>query len=185
MLQIMRISQSVCAFGAMALLAAHAGAQTRPNFSGTWTLDADQAVLSGGGRGDGSGRATGGGGRAGGGIGLGPPAEQLVITQDSISLRVEEKRGDASAALVYNFKGAKVKNAMPVGRGASAEATYETKWDGAKLVTKIKRTLTSRAGTTTMEYREVRELATDGTMILETTLSGRPGGRKSIYRRAG
>ena len=160
-------------------------AQQRPDFSGRWALDTLSIATQGGGRGDMSGNASGGGGGRGGGLGLGPPPSALVIRQDASSLTITE-HGEAGPerTIVMRFNGSNQRNPLGLGRGEVTQARYSTRWDGTRLVTKISRTLTNRAGTQSMTYREVRSLADDGSMVVEVTLDGRPGGRTVVYRRA-
>ena len=160
-------------------------AQQRPDFTGRWVLDTASIATQGGGRGDMSGNASGGGGGRGGGLGLGSPPNTLVIRQDTASLTiVEDGEAGPERTIVMRFDGSNRRNPLSLGRGQATEARYSTRWNGPRLVTRISRTLTNRAGTQTMVYREVRSLAGDGSMVVETTLSGRPGGRTVVYRRA-
>jgi len=161
-------------------------AQERPDLSGRWVLDTLSIATQGGGRGDISGNASGGGGGQGGGLGLGPPPGTLFILQDAASLTIVE-HGEAGPerTIVMRFDGSNRRNPLGLGRGQVTEASYSTRWDGKRLVTRISRTLTNRGGTQTMRYREVRSLADDGSMVVETTVDGRPGGRTVVYRRAG
>jgi hypothetical protein len=160
--------------------ASMSAAQSRPDFSGRWTLDPSKSTMSGGGR-DG---ARGGGGGRGGGIGLGPPAEQLTITQTTATLEMALVIGGQSRTVTYVLDGSRRQNMLPVGQGGTVEATYQSRWDGAKLVTTIARTITARGGTTIARYREVVSIDKDGRLVIETTASGpRSGGRKSVYGR--
>jgi hypothetical protein len=167
------------------LAPATAPPQQRPDFSGRWVLDTLSIATQGGGRGDMSGNASGGGGGQGGGLGLGPPPGALVIRQDAASITIVE-HGDAGPQLtiVMRFDASNQRNPLGLGRGQVTQARYSTRWDGTRLVTKISRTLTNRAGTQSMVYREVRSLDSDGSMVVETTVDGRPGGRTVVYRRA-
>ena len=68
---------------------------------------------------------------------------------------------------IYKFDGSESVNE---GRGGM-KSTYVSKWDGAKLVTTIKGE-TQRGPT---QSSEVRSLAADGTMVVETTRQGQDG----------
>jgi len=179
----------VKAHGILALVGAltivgNARAQVRPDFSGHWKLDQQASNVSGGGRGDPNGQATGGGGGAGGGIGLGPAALELIIQQSDTALVVQEilASGD-TAPIQYRLKGGRVRNMITVGRGRISEAQYSSRWDKSRISTSIDRNMTSARGNTRLQYRELRYLADDGAMIVDITMQGRPGGRKSIYRK--
>jgi hypothetical protein len=167
---------------AMLLLAGSAAAQEpRPDFSGRWRLDPDAMAVSGGGTGDARGDASGGGGRGGGGIGLGPPAGELVITQNDSTIRIEAVRDGGTAAVLEYRPGRRTINAMPVGRGATADVTYAARWDGDRLETTITRAIAARGSVTEVRYREVLRLASDSVLVVETTVLGRPGGRRASY----
>jgi hypothetical protein len=172
-----------CALVIVVAGARNSGAQARTDFTGVWKLDTTATTVSGGGRGDRSGNASGGGGRAGGGLGLGPPAQELRIRHDSSTLRVTEFRGGDSVVITYRLDGRRTTNATTMGRGRTADAFYTTSWDGLRFVTNILTRIENRGGVTTLEYREVRSLATDGAMVIETTFVGGPGGRTAVYRR--
>ncbi len=75
---------------------------------------------------------------------------------------------------------------MPVGRGGTRVADYQTRWDGARLVTTITSTTGRGANTGTAEHREIRYLDADGRMVVEIGVVGRTvGARKTVYRKAG
>jgi hypothetical protein len=157
-----------------------AAPQTTPDFSGLWQLDPALDRLAGGG----SGAGRGGGGGRGGGIGLGQAASRLDIVQEAATLTITHRFDDGPHVVVYALDGTDRANKVPVGRGGVADATYRSRWDGAKLVTMIRRRLTGRAGSQTVEYRETIALD-DGRLVVETRVEGgpRPGGRTSVYRK--
>jgi len=168
----------------LATLAISAGsnAQARPDFSGRWKLDT--TIVMGGGRGDALGNASGGGGGGGGGTGLGPPAHELNVEQSDTTIKVAQSgSGDEAILIVYRLDGKKVRNSMPIGRGRTTEATYVSRWDGSHLLTAIVRTVTARGGGVRLEYRESRYLASDGSMVVQTNMLGRPAGRTAVYQR--
>ena len=153
---------------------------SRPDFSGRWTLNADETTVSGGGRGDASGRATGGGGGGGGGTGLGRPADELSIQQDDSMLILAARRESVTDTLRYRFDGKLVANLMPVGRGNTAHTTYSSRWSRARLETTIVRKVGSRS----IRYRELLYLTADSALVLETDVVGMVGGRKAVYRKS-
>lgn len=128
-------------------------AQAKPNFAGTWTLDAEKSVMAGG------------GGRQGG---MG--AQPITITVEGPKMSSSRTMGQSgnTVTTVYMLDGTVSKNTM-MGRqgGAPTEVTYTSKWDGAKLVT----TIANPRGTST----ETRWIEADGTMVVETTRTGPDG----------
>jgi hypothetical protein len=145
-----------------------------PDFSGTWKMDPTRGRATGGGQGGGRG--------TGGGLGLGSSADELTIRQDAKSLVVDERRGTATARITYSLDGHQTPNALPAGRNAGALARYVSHWDGSRLVTRI--TAPAEPGSkTTVEYQEVRTLDRDGSMVVETTLSGEQNSRTVVYLR--
>jgi hypothetical protein len=165
-------------------LAVGADAQEqRPNFAGQWQLDTAASAVSGGGRGDASGRASGGGGGGGGGIGLGPPAAALTIQQDNAMLTIGAVNGVDTLPIRYRLNGKGIDNKLIVGRGVIAEMTFKSKWKGGQLVTTMSRTIQGRARSTTVRYHELISLMPDGALMVDVSMDGRPGGRKTIYRR--
>ncbi len=178
----MKPAFSLAIFGTLAISTGLSG-QSRPDFTGRWKLDAQATEVMGGGRGDPSGNATGGGGRGGGGLGLGPPAEELIVRQNDTTMTVEEVRSADPVIIVYKLKGGRIRNTLPVGRGGTTVADFSSRWDGSKLSTNINREVTARGSTISMRYRELRYLSKDSSMVVETTMSGRPGGRKTVYRK--
>ena len=143
-------------------------AQAKPDFTGTWTLDVEKSVMP-------QGRGGGQGGGRPGGMGGGP----VTIAVEGQKMSVSRTMGQSGNTMttVYMLDGAESKN-MQMGRGGSAEAVYKSRWDGAKLVT----TITGGMGTGT----ETRWLEADGTMVVETTRTGRDGAPmtvKLVYRK--
>jgi len=149
-----------------------------PDFSGTWRLDSAGAPARGGG---GTGRGTG----QGGGLGLGPPPAEMTIQQDAT--RLEVRYPDRSPQL-YRLDGVRTDNPVSVGGGASTgTGTFDSRWQGATLVTTFTVQVSSAAPLT---YREARSIAADGRMIVDVALLSAPGragppgsGRQTVYRR--
>jgi hypothetical protein len=154
--------RKVVLFTLVAVMAFAVGAYAqKPDFSGKWVLNADKSAMGGGPGGGAPG--GGGGGRAGGGMGAGP----LAITQTATTLTIERTVAETVMKTIYKFDGSESVNE---GRGGM-KSTYVSKWDGAKLVTTIKGE-TQRGPT---QSSEVRSLAADGTMVVETTRQGQDG----------
>ena len=91
-----------------------AGFAQKPDFSGTWTPEANAAAPAGGG--------GGGGGRGGGG--------PMTVKQSATELAIERNMGGNAVTTTYKLDGTETE--VPAGRGGTAKAT--AKWDGSKLV---------------------------------------------------
>ena len=134
-------------------------AQAKPDFSGTWTLDAEKSVMP-------QGRGAGMGGGRQGGMGGGP----LTITVAGQKMSISRTMGQSgnTTTTVYMLDGTASKNMMG-GRpgGEPQEVVYTSKWNGAKLVT----TIVNPRGTST----ETRWIEADGTMVVETTRTNNQG----------
>ncbi len=142
--------------GALVLAAAVAVfAQKSPDFSGTWTLDPSKSEMPqmGGGM----------GGRPGGGRGMGEMAVTIKQTADSVT--IDQKMGEMSRTITYKLDGSETVNSGM--RGGEVKST--SKWDGDKLVTESTQTMSGPNGEMTIKSKEVRSLAADGTMLVETT----------------
>jgi hypothetical protein len=170
---------AVCCLAGVVIHTTSASAQSRPDFSGTWTQDTTRTASVGGGRGQ---RESPGGGR-GGGLGLGPPAEQLTIQQTTTTLTIDERRGTTTSRLVYALTGKTSKNTIAVGRGAGASAQYVSKWKNAHLVTTITAPASS-VNKTKLQYEETRYIDPDGALVVETTLLGQPNVRRLVYAKS-
>ena len=145
-------------------------AQAKPDFSGTWTLDAEKSVMP-------QGRGGGMGGGRQGGMGAAP----LTITIDGQKMSIARTMGQSGTVVttVYMLDGTESKNSM-MGRGGGepVQVSYKSKWDGAKLVT----TITNPMGTQT----ETRWIAADGTMVVETVRTNNQGEQvttKLVYKK--
>ena len=164
---------------AAAILAIVLTLQTPPDFSGTWVIDQARSSAAGGGRGSGRGEGTG----RGGGLGLGAAPNQLTITQTAEAMTVEE-RGDGGITnrVTYSLTGARTTNPIGAGRNSGGTATYASKWKGQRLETTVVTPLAPNRGGSA-EYLQKLSLDRDGRLVVEITVSGRPGGRKTVYTR--
>ncbi len=106
-----RVSAVVCT-AAVVMWAAGAFAQAKPDFTGTWMLDAEKTTASGGR----AGRGGGGGGTS--------------IKQDATSLTITPGR-EGSTPIVYKLDGSAVE--VPAGRGGGT-ATAKAAWEGSTIV---------------------------------------------------
>lgn len=113
----MKRSMLVGMFLALVVVAV-AFAQGTPNFSGTWTLNAEKSGMT---------APAGGGGRGAGGGG------PMTVTQNDKQLTVERTMGQNTVKTVYNLDGTESKNEMSRG-GQTMTSTSTAKWDGNKLV---------------------------------------------------
>lgn len=146
-------------------------AQAKPDFSGTWTLDAARSDAP-------VGRGGGGAGRGGGG-GMGGLVT-LTIKQTPSELTIETMRGQNTQTATYKLDGSESTN--PSGRGG--EAKSKTHWEGATLVTEQTQTVNGPNGEMTITSKIVRSLGADGKeMTVVATLNGPQGERttKQIY----
>ena len=107
-------------------------AQAKPNFAGTWVMEAPAAPAAppaGGGGGGGR-----GGGRGGGAI----SGMEVTIVQDATTLTINKTQGGGGGGaptpvtLKYTLDGKDSKNTT-MGRGGEVVATSQAVWDGAKL----------------------------------------------------
>lgn len=145
----------------------------KPDFSGSWTVDAEATAAAN------PAAASGGGGARGGGMGGGGP---VVIKMTGDALTIERAQGENKIVTTYDLAGKVQENTM-AGRqgGAPMVSKYTSKWDGNKLVTTIVREGPNGTQTST-ESRWI-----DGaTMIVEVASTNRDGAaqvRKTIFKK--
>jgi hypothetical protein len=111
---------------AVLAVASVAFAQAKPDFSGTWTLDASASPAAG----------TGGGGAGARGGGMGGP---MTVKQTADTLTIERTRGENKTTTTYKLDGTESTNSMPGREGATMEVKSVAKWDGDKLSITTKR----------------------------------------------
>jgi len=146
------------------------GQDTKPNFTGEWTLDREKSEM-------GEPRPGGGGGR-GRGMGMG----SFTITHDGDALVVKRKiefQGEERTFESRHTTDGK-ENVNEGFRGSSVKS--KTHWEAAKLVTES----VMETPNGTRETKEVRSLSADGkTMIVEITSKGGfgEGTRKMVYNK--
>jgi hypothetical protein len=139
--------------------------QSKPNFSGNWTLDRTKSEL---------GDAGGGGGRRAGMFGslaIEHSANSLTLKR-KINFQGEERTQEAR----YTTDGQE--NINEGFRGNQVKS--KTYWEESKLITESK----METPNGTRETKEVRTLSADGkVMAVETTIKGGPGEgtRKLVY----
>jgi hypothetical protein len=161
----------------VALLAAGATAQTRPDFSGRWTSEPSPAV-------DGQ---RGASGERIGDMGSGWGAS-VTITQTAERMTVEYMffaRGDMQPPLrfVFALDGSETKNSVMMGRGIQAQ-TSKTAWESEKLVITTTHSFGSpeTGQPVTSEVKQTLTLESPTSLIIETTRSGVLGGPSSTTR---
>ena len=132
-----------------------ARAQAKPDFSGTWTLDAAKSDPAPQGRGGGG----GGGGRGGGG----PVTIKQTATDITIGMNTYKLDGSPTD--------------VQMGRGGAMKAT--AKWDGAKLVI----TTSGDLGGTAFSQTQTRSLSADGKEMTVESTGGR-GPSKQVFTKS-
>lgn len=158
---------------AVVLLAVGVMAQTRPDFSGRWTSEAEPTAPSGGGQ----------SGNLGSGWG-----SNITLTQDAGRLTVEYlffARGDMQPPLrfVFALDGSETKNSVMMGRGIQVQ-TSKTAWEGDKLVITTTHSFENPANGQPLkiEVKQTLTLASPTSLIVETTRSGVLGGPSATTR---
>jgi hypothetical protein len=159
-----RMTAMLSVASAVVLMTAGVLAQAKPNFAGTWTMDAPAAPAAP----PAGAPAGGGGGGRGGGRGGGGWGMELTIAQDANSLTIDGMAAGAPQKYVFKLDGSESKN-MVAGRGGGAPTEQVSKavWTGNTLVI----TTTGANGDT----KRVLSLAA-GKLSIETTAPGRDGG---------
>ena len=152
------------------------GQNSKPNFTGDWTLDREKSELGDGGPGG------GGGPRGGPGRGRGMGMGSFSITQEGDSMivkrKVEFQGEERMFESRYTTDGKE--NVNEGFRGNSTKS--KTHWEGAKLVTES----VMETPNGTRETKEARSLSADGKiMTVETTVKGGfgEGTRKLVYNK--
>jgi hypothetical protein len=128
----------------------------KPDFSGTWTLDAEATGT------------TGGGGRGGGG-GLGQGG---TVKQTADALTVERTMGENKVTATYKLDGTESKNTMMGRGGQSMESVSTAKLDGGKL------TITTKVG----ENESTQVWSVAGNVLTIETTNAR-GTQKRVYKK--
>lgn len=142
-----------------------ARAQTKPDFSGTWTLDTAKSDPPPQGRG-------------GGGAGAG----SLTIKQTGAELAITSEGRQGPQTLTYKLDGSESTNQM-MGRGGATTVKSTAKWDGSSLVIETTRDFNGTAITT----KEVRKLDNGGKEMHVETTAQTPNGeqkRKTVYTKS-
>jgi len=150
---------------AAVVLPFHARAQSKPDFSGTWTLDTAKS--------DPPPQGRGGGGGGGGSVTIKQTGTELTITS-------EGRQGPQT--MTYKLDGSESSNQV-MGRGGAQTVKSTAKWDGAALAIETTRDFQGTAITT----KEMRRLDNGGKeMVVESTTQTPQGEmkRKVVYTKS-
>jgi len=142
-------------------------AQGKPDFSGSWKVNAEKSDPMGG--------MGGGGGGGGGGMGT----SLVTITQSATKLVVETKRGEQVTTATYNLDGSETTNTTQRG-----ESKSKISWDGSSLVISSESSFSGPNGAMTVTSKEVRSLSADGKTMTVVRTSQTPNGemtRKTVF----
>jgi hypothetical protein len=166
----MRRVTALVGAAAVVLWAAAVLAQAKPNFAGTWTVDAEKTAAAnpapaGGG---------GGGGRGGGRGGMQGP---MTVKQDATTLSTERQGQNGPMTTTYTLDGKP--QTVTQGQG---EATVTAKIDGATIVIETTRDMGNGPSTTKQVWSMEGEW-----LVIAQTSPGRQGGepttRKTYYKK--
>ena len=152
---------AILALAAAIVIPFSARAQSKPDFSGTWTMDAAKSDPAP------QGRGGGGGG-----------SQTIKQTATELSVQTEGRQGPQT--MVYKLDGSASTNKV-MGRGGEQEVKSTAKWDGSSLVIETTRDIQGMSITT----KEVRKM--DGaSMVVETTINTPQGEqkRKVVYNKS-
>jgi hypothetical protein len=161
-------------------------AQSKPDFTGRWTTDPDQALspaVPGAPAGARAGGQRGSVGDMGSGWG-----STITVSQDVNRLTVEYAffgRGDMQPPLkfVYALDGSETRNTVMMGRGVQVQAST-TAWDSDRLVITTVHSFTDPVsrGPATVTVKQTLSVALPTSLVVETTRSGALGGPSSTTR---
>lgn len=177
-----------------------AGAQSRPDFSGTWVLErveADPArgsgmggpgmgrpgmggpgmggPMRGPGRGGPAGRGPGGMGDPGGPDLREEPGMTIVITQGDAFLTIERRIGDASITARYALDGTETVHNGRMGGVMKSKS----RWEGVAIVTESRETVSTPRGEMTLKLKEIRSPSADGKTLTVRATTETPGGDRT------
>ena len=140
-----------------------ARAQGKPDFSGTWTLDAAKSDPAPAGRGGGA-------------------AAPRTIKQTATELSIQSEGRQGPQTMTYKLDGSESKNEQ-MGRGGAQTLVSKAKWDGASLVIDTTREIQGMSITT----HEVRKLDNGGKEMKVESTTQTPQGeikRNVVYTKS-
>jgi hypothetical protein len=140
---------------AILALSAVAWAQ-KPDFSGTWTVDAASAQAAGG----------------GGALGSGP----ATVRQTADALTIERTMGDDKVTLIYKLNGTESRNIVMGPGGQPADSVSTVKWDGPRLTIVTKQEMDGQVTESTQVW------TLEGSTLTVETTNAR-GTQKRIYKK--
>ncbi|MDQ3348531.1 MAG: hypothetical protein M3545_11240 [Acidobacteriota bacterium] len=149
-------------------VASLAFAQAKPDFSGTWTLDAEASGMTA--------PPAGGGGGMGGGRGGGALGNGATVKQTADTLTIERTVGENKVVTTYKLDGTESKNTMMGRGGTPMESVSTAKFDGSRLVVASKQDMGGR----TIESTSVWTVS-GSTLTVESTNAR--GTQKRIYKK--
>ena len=154
---------------ALSLSSAVLTAQSVPNFSGTWTIDRDKTAALSPATGAGGGATGGARGASGGAVATlgagGGTTPEWVITQTAAALTIVRALPDGTQQkYVYKLDGTESVNV----NGRTTQKTRSTV-AGGRVTTTGTQTVSTEQGDVSSQLEEVRSLAKDGSMLVETT----------------
>lgn len=171
----MRICSSLSAATVVVLTGVSAAAQTRPDFSGRWTIAPPPAGEAGRGaaRTDDMGSGWG---------------STITLTQNASALTLEwvyYSRSDLQPplVLVYPLDGSEKTNTLMLGRGFEKQVSRAA-WDGARLVITTTQDFPNLVAGQTVKSVMTRTLTLESptTLVVETTRNGVLGAKASTTR---
>jgi hypothetical protein len=154
----------VLALATAVILPFAARAQSKADFSGTWTLDTAKSDPPPQGR--------------GGGMGGGP----LTFKQTGNELAITSEGRQGPQTMTYKLDGTESTNQV-MGRGGAQSVKSTAKWDGSSLVIETTREFNGMAITT----KEVRRLDNGGKEMIVESTTQTPNGeqkRKTVYTKS-
>ena len=140
-------------------------AQGKPDFSGTWTMDAAKSDPAPAGRGGGGGGAA-----------------TLTIKQTATELSIQSEGRQGPQTMTYKLDGSESKNEQ-MGRGGAMTVVSKAKWDGSSLVIDTTRDIQGMSITT----HEVRKLDNGGKEMKVESTTQTPQGeikRNVVYTKS-
>jgi hypothetical protein len=148
-------------------------AQAKPDFSGTWTLDAEASGMAAPPAGGAPGGGGGGGGRGGGGGALGQGG---TIKQTADALTIERTMGENKVVVNYKLDGSESKNTMMGRGGTPVESVSTAKFDGPKLTIVSKQDMGGQMVESTSVWT-----VSGSTLTIESTNAR--GTQKRVYKK--
>jgi len=161
------------ALAALVALPAPDWAQTKTDFSGSWTFDASKSDAAAA-----AGRRGGGGGR----VGAGGPAAAMTVTQSPTHITIDRTIGQGATSAVYKLDSSESTNLM----GDVFLSRSRVSWDGPKLVITTRKDLgLTPSGPMAEESKEIFTLE-GGVLTVVTTTRIPPAGeqtRRLVYNK--